>query len=64
MNQFIQLPAERLRTIYEEAQARRGLPARSIEKDLWDYAAMRAEMFFGPTAEFDVVLKAVGEFLR
>ena len=35
MNQFIQLPAERLRTIYEEAQARRGLPAQSIEKDLW-----------------------------
>ncbi len=35
MNKFIHLPADRLRTIYEEAQARRGLPAQSIEKDLW-----------------------------
>lgn len=35
MNQFILLPPDRLRTIYNEAQARRGLPAQSIEKDLW-----------------------------
>ncbi len=35
MNKFIHLPADRLRTFYEEAQARRGLPAQSIEKDLW-----------------------------
>ena len=34
--------------------------------DAWrhDYAAMRAEMFFGPAAEFEVVLKSVGEFVR
>jgi hypothetical protein len=35
MNQFILLPPDRLRTIYNEAQARRGLPAQSLEKDLW-----------------------------
>lgn len=34
MNQFILLPPDRLRTIYNEAQARRGLPAQSLEKDL------------------------------
>ena len=34
--------------------------------DTWrqDYAAMHAEMFFGPAPEFDVVLKRVGEFAR
>ena len=35
MNRFILLPPERQRAIYEEAQARRGLPAQSIEKDFW-----------------------------
>jgi hypothetical protein len=35
MNEFIRLPSDRLRTIYDEAQGRRGLPAQSLEKDLW-----------------------------
>ena len=35
MNQFHRLPADRLLTIYNEAPARRGLPAQSIEKDFW-----------------------------
>ncbi len=35
MNQFLHLPAERLLTIFTEAQARLGLPAQSVEKDFW-----------------------------
>lgn len=35
MNKLLQLPPDRLLTIYTETQARLGLPAQSIEKDLW-----------------------------
>ncbi len=35
MNHFIQLPPDRLQLIYNEAQAKRGLPAPSLEKDFW-----------------------------
>jgi hypothetical protein len=35
VNGFIQQPPDRLLTIYNEAQARLGLPAQSIEKDFW-----------------------------
>lgn len=35
MDDFLRLPAERQRTFYEEAQARLGLAAASIEKDFW-----------------------------
>jgi len=47
MNSFILLPPERQRAIYEEAQARRGLPAQSIEKDFWVCWTMR-ELFENP----------------
>lgn len=35
MNDFLRLPAERQRAVFEETQARTGLPAPSIEKDFW-----------------------------
>lgn len=47
MNTFIQLPPERQRAIYDEAQARRGLPAQSIEKDFWVCWTLR-ELFQHP----------------
>jgi len=47
MNSFIQLPPERLRVIYNEAQARRGLPAQSLEKDFWVCWTLR-ELFALP----------------
>jgi predicted nucleotidyltransferase component of viral defense system len=47
VNTFIQLPPERQRAIYDEAQARRGLPAQSIEKDFWVCWTLR-ELFQHP----------------
>lgn len=55
MNEFLRLSTERQRTVYEEAQARRGLPAQSIEKDFWVCWTLR-ELFndarWGPHLTF------------